>query len=150
MSQNVDKHQSQGFSLLRSHPISDEKWLVRSQFLQFLNQLRQLLSSGWKFSDIILESTARLANRFGIGRASKSLKKDVDGHHPACRCFYRAEDGVLTSRTMEYSPVLCVILARQVVLSEHTDSCHHFVILRSEEHTSELQSPMYLVCRLLL
>src|SRR5437762_11186056 len=25
-----------------------------------------------------------------------------------------------------------------------------FVILRSEEHTSELQSPMYLVCRLLL
>src|SRR6195256_5646199 len=25
-----------------------------------------------------------------------------------------------------------------------------FLILRSEEHTSELQSPMYLVCRLLL
>src|SRR5437879_10429622 len=25
-----------------------------------------------------------------------------------------------------------------------------YVILRSEEHTSELQSPMYLVCRLLL
>ena len=25
-----------------------------------------------------------------------------------------------------------------------------FVIFRSEEHTSELQSPMYIVCRLLL
>src|SRR5437762_8182625 len=25
-----------------------------------------------------------------------------------------------------------------------------FIVLRSEEHTSELQSPMYLVCRLLL
>src|SRR5437763_16421529 len=28
--------------------------------------------------------------------------------------------------------------------------CGHHVISRSEEHTSELQSPMYLVCRLLL
>src|ERR1017187_65891 len=28
--------------------------------------------------------------------------------------------------------------------------CNHWVIGRSEEHTSELQSPMYLVCRLLL
>src|SRR5437879_9934224 len=27
---------------------------------------------------------------------------------------------------------------------------HHRVLPRSEEHTSELQSPMYLVCRLLL
>src|SRR5437762_7017854 len=27
---------------------------------------------------------------------------------------------------------------------------HHFPAARSEEHTSELQSPMYLVCRLLL
>src|SRR5437879_9957021 len=26
----------------------------------------------------------------------------------------------------------------------------HLAVLRSEEHTSELQSPMYLVCRLLL
>src|SRR5437762_8060779 len=29
-------------------------------------------------------------------------------------------------------------------------ACSNSVILRSEEHTSELQSPMYLVCRLLL
>src|SRR5437762_8020006 len=27
---------------------------------------------------------------------------------------------------------------------------HHRLLRRSEEHTSELQSPMYLVCRLLL
>src|SRR5437764_5624130 len=30
------------------------------------------------------------------------------------------------------------------------DSCLRYRLLRSEEHTSELQSPMYLVCRLLL
>src|SRR5437762_6049188 len=29
-------------------------------------------------------------------------------------------------------------------------NAHEFIIRRSEEHTSELQSPMYLVCRLLL
>ena len=40
--------------------------------------------------------------------------------------------------------------------SERTMSCHNRVtrdlkgVTRSEEHTSELQSPMYLVCRLLL
>src|SRR5437879_9859501 len=28
--------------------------------------------------------------------------------------------------------------------------CEHIRVRRSEEHTSELQSPMYLVCRLLL
>src|SRR5437764_3176491 len=31
-----------------------------------------------------------------------------------------------------------------------TRRCGHSVTTRSEEHTSELQSPMYLVCRLLL
>src|SRR5437762_9519867 len=35
---------------------------------------------------------------------------------------------------------------KEIVLIHHTD-CG---MLRSEEHTSELQSPMYLVCRLLL
>src|SRR5437763_3867491 len=35
-----------------------------------------------------------------------------------------------------------VLLAKQLL--------HKRLLLRSEEHTSELQSPMYLVCRLLL
>src|SRR5437879_9057005 len=32
----------------------------------------------------------------------------------------------------------------------HKEYAEHFGSIRSEEHTSELQSPMYLVCRLLL
>src|SRR5437764_13668732 len=32
----------------------------------------------------------------------------------------------------------------------HCSSLDYAVVWRSEEHTSELQSPMYLVCRLLL
>src|SRR5205807_5003145 len=35
-------------------------------------------------------------------------------------------------------------------LSEHLDSLERRIVLRSEEHTSELQSPCNLVCRLLL
>src|ERR1017187_6920767 len=33
---------------------------------------------------------------------------------------------------------------------DRVESVHRNVCVRSEEHTSELQSPMYLVCRLLL
>src|SRR5437762_4831214 len=36
------------------------------------------------------------------------------------------------------------------LLASHDYIMHHYNLDRSEEHTSELQSPMYLVCRLLL
>src|SRR5499425_2812031 len=36
------------------------------------------------------------------------------------------------------------------VLGARGKEAHHVRHVRSEEHTSELQSPMYLVCRLLL
>src|SRR5437762_8625088 len=35
-------------------------------------------------------------------------------------------------------------------IATRTDTCAGSRVRRSEEHTSELQSPMYLVCRLLL
>src|SRR5437762_7603570 len=37
-----------------------------------------------------------------------------------------------------------------VMISGSAFSCDDLTWMRSEEHTSELQSPMYLVCRLLL
>src|SRR5437762_9185978 len=36
------------------------------------------------------------------------------------------------------------------VLQRRRTNEFHLLVIRSEEHTSELQSPMYLVCRLLL
>src|SRR5437763_6990781 len=52
------------------------------------------------------------------------------------RSFYPGKpDGTQTERAS-------FLITKQVV-----EQCDH---LRSEEHTSELQSPMYLVCRLLL
>src|SRR5437762_4794839 len=43
-----------------------------------------------------------------------------------------------------------VVLLTQVIRDAIARRRDKFDFLRSEEHTSELQSPMYLVCRLLL
>src|SRR5690348_18323972 len=45
--------------------------------------------------------------------------------------------------TLAYSPILSVEIAER-------NFCSHCRSVRSEEHTSELQSPVHLVCRLLL
>src|SRR5436189_3010048 len=46
--------------------------------------------------------------------------------------------------------VLAVRRLDEVDLREIQGLGHGVIVIRSEEHTSELQSPMYLVCRLLL
>ena len=50
---------------------------------------------------------------------------------------------------------MSIIEGGDPLLNGEAESCETLVfidggLLRSEEHTSELQSPMYLVCRLLL
>src|SRR5437879_3754874 len=42
------------------------------------------------------------------------------------------------------------IVSKELGISKEGVICHVTLLGRSEEHTSELQSPMYLVCRLLL
>src|SRR5437762_10493984 len=46
--------------------------------------------------------------------------------------------------------VLRAVAAYWQLLSDPENTSQDAAVLRSEEHTSELQSPMYLVCRLLL
>src|SRR5437762_5155638 len=41
-------------------------------------------------------------------------------------------------------------LMNRVIATRDASICRSVIHARSEEHTSELQSPMYLVCRLLL
>src|SRR5258707_3342522 len=47
---------------------------------------------------------------------------------------------------LQKAPVVLSVLANE----DRLDRCLHVVVNRSEEHTSELQSRQYLVCRLLL
>src|SRR5437764_6193000 len=58
-------------------------------------------------------------------------------------------------RSLFYLAIITIVIARirpwlRVAVVVLGTLVFGFVVHRSEEHTSELQSPMYLVCRLLL
>src|SRR5437879_7672971 len=57
-----------------------------------------------------------------------------------------ATPGYVTLPSVMFNPLSNAGLSRRACFQPLLASC----IARSEEHTSELQSPMYLVCRLLL
>src|SRR3712207_8982931 len=60
----------------------------------------------------------------------------------------RAYDVEAVAPALDARGLLVLALLRQAVVSLHADPGH--TLSRSEEHTSELQSRQYLVCRLLL
>src|SRR2546425_9768739 len=65
------------------------------------------------------------------------------------------EDPVFQSNPLDQGPIRTWFRIRRVVADEPQPACEasqHLIAeeLRSEEHTSELQSLAYLVCRLLL
>src|SRR5437763_9404441 len=73
--------------------------------------------------------------------------------------FFQAEDGIRDTSVTGVQTCALPIWSRPTSRTRRTDgsiaclSCTLCLALgfgRSEEHTSELQSPMYLVCRLLL
>src|SRR2546425_7176017 len=66
---------------------------------------------------------------------------------PYTTLFRSRKDG----RTVRQSPAMrSALLERMVIIAEDSRFRTHHGIDRSEEHTSELQSLAYLVCRLLL
>src|SRR3712207_7491268 len=72
---------------------------------------------------------------------------------PYTTLFRSAQVGGLQGRFVDY-PAFFTALAKERVLHPVPRATHRrlkiFGLLRSEEHTSELQSRQYLVCRLLL
>src|SRR5437762_5624808 len=69
--------------------------------------------------------------------------------------FYNAADIALGSAALPaWKPISSTLVRLSIIPADpswwHLFWWTHVVLLRSEEHTSELQSPMYLVCRLLL
>src|SRR5437879_7609806 len=57
--------------------------------------------------------------------------------------------GAFSDAVLAYEPVWAIGTGRTAT-PHQAQAVHAFLRNRSEEHTSELQSPMYLVCRLLL
>src|SRR5437763_5075503 len=84
------------------------------------------------------------AERFGGGRriarasCDRGERGDRPGGRPGRRSRSRRDVGRVDGRTRAFGRRACPLAVLAVTPA------------RSEEHTSELQSPMYLVCRLLL
>src|SRR5437764_15065903 len=76
--------------------------------------------------------------------AAQNLRKSVQ------RAGYRVADPALDPLAASYAVLSDDEKELGVALVEVGGSSTGVAIFRSEEHTSELQSPMYLVCRLLL
>src|SRR5256885_5188299 len=69
-----------------------------------------------------------------------------------CFFFFQAEDGIRDYKVTGVQTCALPILLNRSWENGMDESCHRLGVslLRSEEHTSELQSPCNLVCRLLL
>src|ERR1017187_10942973 len=66
-------------------------------------------------------------------------------------CFFFFNDTATTEiYTLSLHDALPISVVDLYVLTRHAEAPGPWRRRRSEEHTSELQSPMYLVCRLLL
>src|SRR5437763_13795729 len=117
------------------HPAIPQPAVIEAYYKDYAQKHPGLLRAGWGFN----VETATQGIRFvlsGVFDAYPGLKV-ILGHMGEGIPFYlwRISHGLRQS------------------MSETTFRdifCEHFWITRSEEHTSELQSPMYLVCRLLL
>src|SRR5256885_5887497 len=76
--------------------------------------------------------------RFAANRTRRSLHGDL-GFHCSVYSIHQVAGGI-TVASRSFGSVLMVIASRPIIIRNR----------RSEEHTSELQSPCNLVCRLLL
>src|SRR5574344_2696754 len=63
-------------------------------------------------------------------------------------CFFAMDIGTKCDDLL--SRQSCVEKTIAQIDAKYADKCRSFIHFRSEEHTSELQSPDHLVCRLLL
>src|SRR6266498_4439480 len=78
------------------------------------------------------------------------LNRSSSSSIPKSEIFWRVRSVICFSFSPRPSSISGIVLGSTVPLFSSSSSRHGFRPLRSEEHTSELQSRPHLVCRLLL
>src|SRR5437879_7079115 len=84
------------------------------------------------------------------------IASEIGGTGITLAAFKMHEIGVMAKTVIVLAIALQEVKVKRAALEIHADRgerttpAHQRFFERSEEHTSELQSPMYLVCRLLL
>src|SRR5207244_8564758 len=90
--------------------------------------------------DLIRAAALNGSPNQAIGRAAKTSKEEIAGLLTALELFLAEDEAAEMKRYHD----VCTTIA------EGLAGIHGLRVVRSEEHTSELQSPDHLVCRLLL
>src|SRR5437762_7850980 len=88
-------------------------------------------------------------HKLGIGSESLSTARRIAFHQRSCNSAtgqLRLSPPAVMRRSSAITPPICVC---GIFFDLNSDKTSSVFFGRSEEHTSELQSPMYLVCRLL-
>src|SRR5437763_2904961 len=124
----------------------------RIEFVQASLETPDWLNSVNGSFDAVISS--RALHHFTTNQRRRFMFKEIFGIVRAGGCFINADNVRAPTQTLRdrYSRARDEWLDRQVRESSggKTTLASPREALRSEEHTSELQSPMYLVCRLLL
>src|SRR5258708_9137189 len=119
-------------------------WIL-GPFLAAINEKNLLPEQ----SKVTAESFAELIKLIGEGKVSNLAAKDV-----FAKMFVTGEDpsNILDELGLHQVSDESVILeaVKKVIAANQARPKYWMDLLRSEEHTSELQSPDHLVCRLLL
>src|SRR5437762_13468574 len=112
------------------------KWDLRDS----MEELRELASSaGAEVVDTVTQKLPKPTAPFYIGKGKAEAIKESVQSQGVTSVIFNDELSPAQGRNLEN------LLSRKVL-----DRTQLILDIRSEEHTSELQSPMYLVCRLLL
>src|SRR5215203_2545111 len=109
-------------------------------------------SSGITTTQATTRSTSSWWRRFSAGRRSSSSRSTGCGFASTCLFFFLNDTATTEIYTLSLHDALPISIepARTTLPRCSTTTSRHVRSTRSEEHTSELQSRQYLVCRLLL
>src|SRR3712207_6826517 len=100
---------------------------------------------------LLMVGEVRILNKEIIEeRHKRTTASQTNGQpHQVIDVSHPIENGMITYKGLP-APIICDYLSREESRKHYAEGTEFHIGKRSEEHTSELQSRQYLVCRLLL